>query len=156
MKRTVFVAVDPGINGAAAIRWEDGKVETREFDEETAVDLVQVLDCKHEGSGTAVEFVVEEVGGFVGKAQPGSAMFVFGANYGFWRGLIQGNGFPLRLVRPTVWQKGIRGVAGTKGPERKRKLKEEAARLFPELKPTLKTADALLLLDFAERNFWKK
>jgi len=55
-------------------------------------------------------------------------------------------------VRPQEWQKTI-GI-GKKGKEMssaewKRKLRDEAQRRHPELKATLQTADAILLLDHA-------
>jgi hypothetical protein len=54
----------------------------------------------------------------------------------------------VRLVRPQAWQKAV-GMARTKGMGQtawKNKLKGEAQRRFPDLKITLKTSDALLVL----------
>jgi hypothetical protein len=98
--------------------------------------------------------VLEEVSGFAGKAQPGSAMFRFGEHFGFVKGVIQALSIRLVLVRPQVWQKGFGlGTASACGSktEWKNKLKAEAQRRFPHLKVTLKTADALLILEYAER-----
>jgi hypothetical protein len=58
----------------------------------------------------------------------------------------------LVLVRPQVWQKGFGlGTASTcaSKSEWKNKLKAEAQRRFPHLPVTLKTSDALLLLEYA-------
>jgi hypothetical protein len=96
--------------------------------------------------------VLEEVSGFAGKAQPGSAMFRFGEHFGFVKGVVQALGVRLVLVRPQLWQKGFGlGTASACGSrtEWKNKLKAEAQRRFPHLNVTLKTADALLILEHA-------
>jgi hypothetical protein len=102
--------------------------------------------------GDEVVCVLEEVSGFAGKAQPGSAMFRFGEHFGFTKGVLQALEVRLVMVRPHAWQKGFGlGTAsscGTKS-EWKNKLKAEAQRRFPHLNVTLKTADALLLLEHA-------
>lgn len=105
-------------------------------------------------SSSELVCVLEEVSGFAGKAQPGSAMFRFGEHFGFIKGVVQALGIRLVLVRPQVWQKGFGlGTASACGSksEWKNKLKGEAQRRFPHLKVTLKTADALLMLDHALR-----
>jgi hypothetical protein len=94
---------------------------------------------------------IEEVGGFIGKAQPGSAMFKFGFNAGLIRGIAMALGWRVILVRPAKWQAGL-GLGGSKSCDSKadwkRKLKGEAERRFPSLNVTLATADALLILDW--------
>ena len=113
-------------------------------------DIKRTADVEH----AACLCVLEEVNGFVGKAQPGSAMFKFGEGYGFLKGVVQALGIRLVLVRPQVWQKafglGTASRCASKS-EWKNKLKAEAQRRFPELNVTLKTADALLILDWALR-----
>lgn len=100
------------------------------------------------------EYVIfmEEVGGYVGKAQPGSAMFTFGRNSGFLIGVIMALGFRLEMVRPQKWQKDL-GIGNSRGcsskTEWKNKLKALAQRKFPGVDVTLATSDALLILDHA-------
>ena len=94
--------------------------------------------------------VLEEVSGYAGKAQPGSAMFRFGEHFGFLKGIIQALEVRLVLVRPQVWQRGFGlGTASACASKTiwKNKLKAEAQRRFPHLNVTLKTADALLILE---------
>jgi hypothetical protein len=91
---------------------------------------------------------VEEVPSFCGKMIPSSRSFVLGKHYGFTLGALQALGYEVRLVRPQAWQKAV-GMARTKGMGQtawKNKLKGEAQRRFPDLKITLKTSDALLVL----------
>ena len=63
-----------------------------------------------------------------------------------------GLGLPVRLIRPQEWQRGIRRVADTKDAARKRALRDEATRIFPNVKLTLKTADAALIADYGRRH----
>ncbi len=126
-----------------------------------------------EAAGTTVRVVMEEVGGYIGEKQPGSVMFEFGRGVGFFHGALMALGCRLELVRPQTWQKvlglGISGrqrsPPGASEEERhriqivnqrikrewKNKLKEEAEKLYPALKVTLKTCDSLLLLEYANR-----
>ena len=96
---------------------------------------------------------VEKVSGFIGNAHPGSRMFSFGEGYGFIKGVLQCAGWRLVLVRPQEWQKELGLFNHDKLPRNKwkNKLKDEAKRLFPDQKPTLATADALLLLEYARK-----
>ena len=107
--------------------------------------------------GVPISAVMEQVGGYIrprgkdGGAQPGSAMFNFGEGFGFLRGVLMGLGIPLRMVRPQEWQKQLCLGAPADKSARKRALKSKAQELYPGLKPTLKTCDALLILDWANR-----
>ena len=125
---------------------------------DTQGDLLSLLrDIKTaadvEGHGALC--VLEEVNGFAGKAQPGSAMFRFGEHFGFIKGVVQTLGLKLVLVRPQTWQKGFGlGTASrcASKTEWKNKLKAEAQRRFPHLRVTLKTSDALLILEYARNS----
>jgi hypothetical protein len=117
---------------------------------DTFGDLVaDIRSMKASGITTAF---VEEVGGFCGVGQPGSAMFKFGKGCGVIEGALMALGFRIELVKPQKWQKhfglGTTKQAGGKA-DWKRKLKAEAQRRFPTCDVTLKTADALLILDYA-------
>ena len=147
-----LIAIDPGKGGGAAIFYDWKLGETTAFSGETDM-LALIVDAaiRTRSEGGEIRAVMEQVGGFVAGGehrQPGSAMFNFGANYGFYRGVFAALQIPLELVRPQEWQKGVAGVARLKGTARKRALKEAAARLFPTAKPTLATADAILIGDW--------
>ena len=148
--RTV-IAIDPGLSGGLAVSGF-GKAECFGMPD-TEGDLLELVRDVAAGArveGVDLVCVLEEVGGFVGKAQPGSAMFRFGENYGFLKGVIQALEIRLVLVRPQVWQKGFGlGTASACASKTiwKNKLKAEAQRRFPHLNVTLKTADALLILE---------
>lgn len=58
----------------------------------------------------------------------------------------------LAEVHPRTWQSRLNlNYRGIEKPERKRLYKERAAKIYPQLKPTLKTADAILIMQFGVR-----
>ncbi len=148
-----IVAIDPGASGGMAVRWFE-KTDCWPMPETEGDVLERLREIKNVAGleGDDLVCVLEEVGGFAGKAQPGSAMFRFGAQFGFVKGVVQALGIRLVMVRPQVWQKGF-GLGTASGcasrGEWKNKLKAEAQRRFPQLKVTLKTADALLMVEYA-------
>ena len=150
-----ILAIDPGVSGGVAIS-AFGKVECYALPETEGdrVDFIKSAKAATSMEGGEVVCVLEKVGGYAGKGQPGSAMFVFGENFGFLKGVIQALEIRLELVRPQEWQKGLGlGTASACGskPEWKNKLKAEAQRRFPHLRVTRETADAVLILDYAMR-----
>lgn len=148
----IILGIDPGASGGYAEIHPNGGVVTHgPMDDSDLPEYVENLVIQSRLAGVALTAYLELVGGFIGKPQPGSSMFKFGNGYGFIRGVLAANYVRTELVRPQDWQKGIPGVQGTKGPDRKRALKEHAARLYPALKVTLKTADALLIAEYGKR-----
>lgn len=149
------MAIDPGAAGGIAI------YQSFQFCKVTLCqampdDVEQAKIIKSFGSlpGENICYM-ELVGGYIpdkdGNGQPGSAMFNFGDGYGYLRGLLAAYKIKLVLVRPQKWQIGIPGAA-QKDAAKKRALKEHAARMFPQLdNVTLKTADALCILEYAMR-----
>ena len=103
-------------------------------------------------SGAETVCVMEATVGYVGKAQPCSRSYTFGENAGFLKGVLQTLGIRLVLVRPQEWQKAFGlGTASSCASKNiwKNKLKAEAQRRFPHLRVTHKTADSLLILEYA-------
>jgi hypothetical protein len=141
------------MSGGVAVRWFE-KTDCWPMPETQGDLLERLREIKTIAGleGDELVCVLEEVSGFAGKAQPGSAMFRFGEHFGFIKGVVQAMGLRLVLVRPQVWQKGFgvgKASACASKTEWKNKLKAEAQRRFPHLNVTLKTADALLLLEYA-------
>lgn len=148
---TQLLAIDPGASGGLA--WGKFGYTQACAMPGTVGDLVNVLRTLHvEGYQTAV---VEKVCGFIPKAAPG-AMFSFGQNFGQIEGVLQALGFRVIEIRPAQWQKAL-GL-GSKGQlstgDWKNKLKAEAQRRFPASNVTLKTADALLLLEYGRTHIF--
>jgi|SRR5208282_382128 len=148
-----IISIDPRQSGGLAVKHDGQPVQTFPMPP-TEGDLLCLLRQLAADPANTLA-VVEEVSGFVGKAQPGSSAFKFGRGFGFVLGCIQALGVRLELVRPSKWQKPLGlGTASTCASkvEWKNKLKAHAQRLYPALKVTLATADALLILDFALRS----
>ena len=151
----VFIAIDPGVSGGIAVEMFGATVcHAMPATQGDVLELIRDLKRAADVECALCECVLEEVGGFAGKAQPGSAMFKFGEGYGFLKGVVQALGIKLVLVRPQVWQKSFNlGTASrcASKSEWKNKLKAEAQRRFPQLPVTLATADALLILEWSLR-----
>ena len=152
--KTRILSIDPGASGGVVELYPDGQVSAIAMPDEADLrDTIAAFAQMARTEGDRAVCYLELVGGFIaGNPVPGSAMFNFGNGYGYVRGLLAANGIETRLVRPQTWQAGIPGVRGEKDKgNRKRALKEHAARLFPALKVTLSTADALCIADYARR-----
>lgn len=151
----IIIAIDPGKSGGIAYSF--GGAAWVESMPETEADVVYHLRNISEQASiesNTLEAYVERVGGFVGKQQPGSAMFKFGFGCGVIEGALRALQIRTIYVRPQEWQKtfslGTAASCASK-TEWKNKLKAEAQRLFPAIKVTLNTADALLILEHARR-----
>jgi hypothetical protein len=71
-------------------------------------------------------------------------------NYHQIETLIKGSRMPFIPVMPITWQTRLKiYIKGEDYGERKKRLKEISQGFYPELKVTLKTCDALLILRFA-------
>lgn len=172
----LFLGIDPGAGGGlCALRGgttEASVVDLRAMPE-TELEIwswiIRWWRESHAAGG--VYAIIEQVGGYVHRSddpdskiggQPGSAMFKFGWSYGGLRmalvaaGLREGETW--RAVVPQTWQKGLKisprsKTEGEKRNQFKGRLKAEAADLFPDVKVTLKTCDALLLAEYCRRHY---
>ena len=149
---TTIIAIDPGASGGIAWR-HPGEHACAVKMPETAGDVVALLREPNSTEATC-EAHIELVGGFAGKAMPGSAMFNFGKGAGIIEGALMALGVRVVMHRPQAWQKTF-SLGAAKGSKSKtawkNKLKAEAQRRFPHLKVTLATADALLILEHATK-----
>lgn len=147
--KDLVVAVDPGASGGIA--WAKVGEPASCPMPATVADLIDMfrslrVGCQHP------EIWIEDVPKFVGKAIPSSTTAVLFRNFGYIEGAATALGYRVILVKPHDWQKHFK--LGTKRDcasttEWKNKLKSEAIRRYPSQDVTLKTADALLILDFA-------
>lgn len=144
MKR--ILAIDPGASGGIA-HYLDGRVIVEPMPG-TDGDIRDVLINWLAQSDVVY---IEKVGGYIGgKVAPGSAMFNFGRNVGFLHGLIASMNVRCIEVPPQRWQKTIQaGTSKTHGTRWKAHLKGIAQQRQPGILITLKTADAVLLLEHA-------
>lgn len=142
------VGIDPGkAGGIAYINLKNNMVAAIPMPE-TERDILDELNIL---IGTAnIVVYLERVGTIFakgGKVSP-KAMFSFGQGYGFLRGAIMGSQIRLENVQPQTWQKAL----GCLSKGDKNVTKQRAQELFPNMKITHATADALLIAEFGRRN----
>ncbi len=149
----LILAIDPGKSGGFAWRYAGGRPSCLAMPAAEGDIASFINELAGWGDEKRVAYI-EKVGGFAGSPQPGSRMFTFGRNTGVILGALYATGFRIHEVAPTKWQKDL-GLVGVDKKIRKGVFKTRAIQLFPELAAakmiTLKTADALLIFDFACR-----
>lgn len=142
----MIVSVDPGVSGGIA--YEDGDTVHALPMPPTLGDLAQLVQILAADGPT---FWVEELPKFAGKMSA-SSMGVMFRNFGRIEGLISAARCRIEYITPQRWQKALcLGDKATHGNRWKAHLKGRAQALFPRLDVTLKTADALLILEAARR-----
>ena len=140
----VLAAFDPGRDGGVA--WRDGTGSFQALPmPKVPRDLAQLIIQIN-----PTDSIIEKVGGFTGEEEKsnGSRMFNFGyiAGAPYWTLLTLGK--RVRFVAPQKWQKALSlGNRSTYGDKWKNHLKTIASDLFPSITVSLKTADALLMLE---------
>ena len=138
-----FIAIDPGVSGGIA--YTDGNSVQALPMPATVHDLRQTLAILCQG-GTPTVFL-EELPKFAGRMS-GSSMATMFRNFGRIEGILAAYNARIEYLRPQVWQKALGlGDKKTHGDRWKAHLKGRAQALFPNLDVTLKTADALLILE---------
>ncbi len=163
----VCVGVDPGASGGLAVI---GPLETGAVSMPgTDADVWGWFNAHGRvvtPSYYSLFAVIEKVGGHVGggpvcptckqpgNRSPGSSMFKFGRSAGGLAMACVGNGIPVEEVPPQRWQSGLHIAKKVKSESRvdwKNRLKGISQRLFPSIKVTLATADALLIATYCMR-----
>lgn len=157
----ITIGIDPGASGGIA--WVDTKIleggwisiegnhatpmPKTEGDVWDAIQRLKLVSSR-------TFAVVEQLTGFVGEAVPSHTMFKLGRSYGFLIGCLTAAGVPYELVTPQKWQKEL-GIPRRDKKESKtqwkNRLKARAQQIFPDIKVTLATADALLIAEYARR-----
>ena len=152
-----LIGIDVGASGGIAVR--TGRDEIAAFamppTQGDVLELLAGIITTARSGGGDVRAVVEKVGGYIGgRGGTGSAMFNFGMGYGFILGVLASHRVRVELVTPQKWQKEL-SLGNSKSHATKtawkNHLKARAQQLFPSQKVTLKTADALLILEYANR-----
>lgn len=154
-----YIGIDPGAAGCAAIITETGDVKLCRFMKATEKEVSEFLN--EAAFDYECKAVLEQVGAMPGQGV--SSMFNFGDSYGFVRGLLVAHGIPYETKVPRTWQKAL-GIAPRlierneqkqivkeeSKVEFKRRLKEKAEQMFPQIKILNDTADAILIAKFTQ------
>ena len=155
-----IIAVDPGKGGGVA--WRNADDVTCEPMPETEGDIIDLWTRLNVSKDVTI--VLEHNSGYAGRNTPASTAFTMAKYYWPWIYLPMAFERRVEIVKPQAWIKVLE--LGKKPPkvgltqsqkgkidrEWKAKLKSEAQRLFPGVEGiTLKTCDALLILEYAMR-----
>lgn len=139
----ITIGIDPGASGGIAWHtpasgWDCAKMP------ETERDVADVLEQIRSESVDVMAYI-EAVHSM--PKQGVASSFTFGRSYGFLRGLLIALKIPFTEVTPQKWQKELEcRTAGDKNVSKRR-----AQQLFPGLKITHATADALLICEYGRR-----
>lgn len=136
-----IIGIDPGTNGGIA--WITDGNPCVEKMPDTLQDLWELLrDVASEGNCHAY---IEQVHS---SPQMGvKSAFTFGNGFGHLEMGLTAAGIPFTRTRPQVWQKELGCL--TKGD--KNVTKRKAQELFPNIKVTHSTADALLIATYGNK-----
>jgi len=153
--KTLLIAIDPGASGAIASN-NNGKITLIRFSldgkdghhrlEDALAHLKDYATTHNVGVRAILELVHSSPQMGVRSA------FSFGESFGRCKGALRALKIPFELVRPQLWQKTY-PVGTCQGAERKKKLYQIAKDMFPECAKSQDTADALLLLNYFEKQF---
>ena len=145
---TLYVGVDPGGSGGFGIIPPTPGHAWCQKMPETEADIWQFVENLnwHREHDTVVA-CIESVHSM--PKQGVASSFTFGQNFGALRMALTAAKFKWHLVTPQKWQKAMGCM--TRGD--KNVSKAHAQRLFPHLKLTHATADAMLIAEYCRLNF---
>ena len=146
----IIIAIDPGKNGAIAVRTDTGiVVEKMPSTPKDLYDFINEWAVLSTREDMPVVAYLEQV-----SAMPNNgakSMFTFGQGFGHLQMALIANGVRTIEVRPQKWQKALSLIDSKNVPksEHKNRLKKKAQQLFPNTKVTADTQDALLISEYA-------
>jgi crossover junction endodeoxyribonuclease RuvC len=152
---TNFIGIDPGASGGMACIKDAYLPEIVNFKHATESDIAQAISSWHSGGDCFA--VLERVWASRGKGDRtmgAATMFSFGQNYGFIRGCLIAFKIPFEEVLPAKWQAEFslkRTDTNESDTDKKNRHKAKAQQLFPTMKTTHATADALLITEYGRR-----
>lgn len=157
-----YIAIDPGVGGGIAYIDTDGSTHAlpmpstlHDMNEQISILCTQYDEhggwCKGKPVPSEPTVFLEELPKFAGKMS-GSSMATMFRNYGRIEGLLAAYGARIEYLPPKKWQQALGlGEKKTHGNRWKAHLKGRAQALHPRLTVTLKTADALLILEAGKK-----
>ena len=149
-----IIAIDPGKNGAIALREGSEIIDIVKMPE-TCADLRDHIEAVVSASALEnIEVIayLEQVSAMPGQGV--TSMFTFGNQFGHLEQVLADFRVRTIKVRPQAWQKSLslNSVKDKSKADHKRRLKDYAQQLFPSVKVTSVNQDALLISEYAIRN----
>jgi hypothetical protein len=149
----ITIGIDPGKSGGIAWIDETGRACVEKMPD-TLKDLWELIEKDilyatgnmHFGNSTRnCKAYLEQISS---SPQMGVvSAFTFGNGYGHLEMALTAAGIPFERVRPQAWQKAM----GCMSKGEKNVTKRKAQELFPQIKVTHATADALLIATYGTR-----
>lgn len=137
----IYIGIDPGKSGGIAFVSE--KETLVEPMPDTLMDLFELLNETYQEESRFC--YLERVSS---SPQMGvRSAFTFGFGFGSLQMALLASRIPFELITPATWQRELKCL--TKGD--KNITKRKAQQLFPDMKVTHKTADALLIAEYCRR-----
>lgn len=143
----LIIGIDPGLNGGMCAMCDEIKI---------AIPFTTMAEMQFALTDTLVNTEPNEIKAYIEEPPayfPGAggglaSQAKLHRNLGQYEGLLMGMCIAFETVRPQKWQTGLPGVAKLKGKDRKKALHNLAIQRYPQLKPTLKTCDAILIAEY--------
>ena len=152
-KDVLIIGVDPGKNGGACLIHIYKEVESTAIfrcaktPQEMADELASNIPTNiNKTNGYAF---VEHVHAFPGQGVVST--FSFGQNLGQWEGILASQDINVEYVSPRKWMNLYNTPANMTRRERKRYLRGEAEKLFPNIKMTFNVSDAILIANYGKQ-----
>lgn len=145
------IGIDPGADGAMAIISPSREIRVYRFKDQSEQAIANAIIVE---AIQPCEVFLEKVHSMPGQGV--ATMFAFGRNLGFLRGVLVASAIPFEDIPPQTWQKGV-GLGKTYPTQahRKRAHLQYAQQIFPSIKITLATADAILIAEYKYRTVFR-
>jgi len=147
----IYIGIDVGKSGGIAMIVGDSVGAVKMPDTERDI-YEKILDATLYKDYKSIFCYIEKVHSM--PKQGVKSVWTFAENYGNLRMALIAAKIPFEAITPQTWQKGLGIVKRGKEEGKtkfKNRLKAKAQELFPELKITLATADALLIAEYCRR-----
>ena len=144
------IGIDPGKSGGVAIINETNIIAKNTPEEATGMaDIIRVAQNSSYIENEKLKVVIENVHAFPTDGR--SSAFKFGANFGTWLGILGAYNLPYEKVTPRKWMESYAPLPKIK-KDRKKMLKQIAQDMFPDIRVTYKTSDAILIAVWGTNN----
>jgi len=141
MKSELYIGIDPGKSGGIALIERGGSAFVHKMPD-TDMDIIELFRSFDCGCSSAM---IEQVHSMPGQGV--ASCFEFGRGFGALIMALVACSIPFERVSPQKWQRAMGCL--TKGD--KNVSKRKAQEIFPKIKVTHATADALLIAEYARR-----
>jgi hypothetical protein len=138
-----LIAIDPGWSGAIAVRLPNGLVDAY-YSPDTIAEIASLIRHLRECTEPPYTAIIEKV-----HSMPGNGVvstWKFAQNTAAWKAALAYAQIPFTEIPPKKWMKQLPCGVSKDKKTRKNQIKAYAQQMFPQIKVTLKNADALAML----------